>query len=300
MNKKIALIKKLAQELSLDELGGKNTSDVEIGAPPPKANPTKAVYHDPSALAVKTMQETMKSLALAVEGMSPMHKLQPEDKAKEGFKNFITDQYLTDQKDQSQVVNSLKGLLSSTFKIDGGWGSKTNEALNQIYAFAYGLLQLEGDFGLNNKIYNAGNLNEFKQLLTDGMNLKGEEKKERATQITAHLKAILNLYKHFEEQMLSKAELRTLVEGTSAFEQYTNKSAPNTLTVEDEQLINNEAKLPISYVAPKQPNKKLDYLPLSALTSKENYLKWMTETAGLTENMAMQVFNNVIKPKVEA
>jgi hypothetical protein len=60
------------------------------------------------------------------------------------------------------------------------------------------------------------------------------------------------------------------------------------------------ARVSVTYDAPALPAKKLDYIPLKALRTKQDYLDWMMKYAGYkTEEEAINTFNTVIKPKID-
>lgn len=254
-------------------------------------------------------------------------------KGKKAFNDFIAEQYIgpldpslkgvewdanddirdhaskkqteTDIYELDAVMNTLNkiGGEKSEFKVDGDWGFRTDNALKNILGFTYSLLQLQGDFGLNNKVYDHTKWEQFKNLVSGykvengKVKLSPQDKNERAAKIVEHLNGITKLYDDFRKQILAKPEFRPFIEGQRNFDKYPGSSA---LTPEDKSLANSNQKLTgIIYFAPKIKGSKLDYIPLKALTSKQEYLKWMAD-AGLDEAKAISVFNNVIKPRVGA
>lgn len=258
--------------------------------------------------------------------------------SKKSFNDFIAEQYLgalnedkkgvewtkdpkittLPEKNRSQtdiyeldvVMDTLRriGTSSKEFKIDGNWDFRTNNALKNIMGFAYGLLQLEGDFGLENNLYTYEDWQNFSDLMS-GYTVQGntvmlspKDKMTRAQNITKHLKGINSLYNHFRQQVLARPEFRPTIEGKRPFEKYdiqgTNK---DVLSPQENQMTKSDAaKISITYIAPGLPDKKLDYIPLKALTSKEEYLKWMRDYAGNSEASSINIFNRVIKPKIES
>lgn len=261
-------------------------------------------------------------------------------KAKKSFNDFVAEQYMggldeenkgsewsknpgivthpnkhqtqTDVYELDVVMNTLSriGGERSEFKADGNWDWRTNNALKNMLGFAYALLQLEGDFGLSNTVYSLANWQSFKNLLSgyqvDGnkVNLDPETKKDKALNITKHLKAITRLYNNFRQQVTARPEYRPFIEGKRSFDQYdSHGSNKDTLNPTEQQMAKSDImKIDgISYIAPRLPTKKLNYVPLKALSSKEEYLKWMLEYAGVpNEDTAWKIFNNIIKPKIEA
>jgi hypothetical protein len=260
----------------------------------------------------------------------------PVKKSKKAFNDFVAEQYIggldanlkgvewtpsqhmnthsnkaktqTDVYELDAVMNTLSriGSEKSEFTADGNWGFRTDNALRNILGFAYALLQLEGDFGLSNNVYTTGNWDQFNKLLS-GYKVEGEkvlltpeQKSERAAKITDHLKSITKLYDQFRKQVTARPEFRPFIEGQKTFDKY--PGAGEALSPEEVALAkSNKTQLNgISYVAPGVPKRKLDFIPLKALTSKDEYMKWMVDYAGLDEASAVKVFNSVIKPKIEA
>lgn len=257
--------------------------------------------------------------------------------SKKSFNDFIAEQYLgeldddkkgvewsTNQKvtslqnkKQTQtdiyeldvVMNTLRRIGASTkeFVADGKWDFRTDNALRNIMGFAYALLQLEGDFGLENNFYSFDHWKNFNKALSgykinNGLvQLNAVQKIARANAIIKHLKAITKLYSHFRQQVLARPEFRPTIEGKRLIDRYSAQgSNKDVLTEQEDQMSKTDTiKLPITYIAPALPGKKLDYLPIKALRNKEEYLKWMVEYAGNSEATAINIFNRVIKPKIE-
>lgn len=260
----------------------------------------------------------------------------PVKKSKKAFNDFVAEQYIgpldnklkgvewaagehttshsqkkstqTDVYELDAVMNTLNriGSEKGEFNADGNWGFRTDNALRNILGFAYALLQLEGDFGLSNNIYTSANWEQFKKILSDykvdgeKVLLSPEQKSAKAVEITKHLKNITKLYDQFRRQVTARPEFRPFIEGQRTFDKYPGTSA--ALSPEEVAVSKSDSNKisGINYVAPALPNRKLDFIPLKALTNKAEYLKWMVDYAGLDEASAIKVFNNVIKPKIEA
>lgn len=262
----------------------------------------------------------------------------PEVKgAKKSFNDFIAEQYLggldedkkgvewspdqrvtslqgkkqtqTDIYELDVVMNTLRRIGASTkeFVADGKWDFRTDNALRNIMGFAYALLQLEGDFGLENNFYSFDHWKNFSKALSgykikDGVvQLNAAHKAARANAIIKHLKAITKLYAHFRRQVLARPEFRPTIEGKRLIDRYSAQgSNKDVLTPQEDQMSKSDAvKIPVTYSAPRLPGAQLDYLPIKALRSKEEYLKWMVGYAGNTDTAAIDIFNKVIKPKIE-
>lgn len=258
--------------------------------------------------------------------------------SKKSFNDFIAEQYLgsldddkkgvewnkdthvttlpgkqktqTDIYELDVVMDTLRrvGASSKEFIADGKWDFRTDNALKNIMGFAYALLQLEGDFGLDNSTYTFDNWKDFNKNMTgykieNGIvKLNSVQKLTRANKITGHLKAITKLYNHFRQQVLARPEFRPTIEGKRSFEKYDSQGTnKDILTGDEDQMSKSDVvKIPITYIAPGLRNKKLDYIPLKALRNKEEYIKWMVDYAGNTEASAINIFNRVIKPKIES
>jgi hypothetical protein len=287
-------------------------------------------------LAQAVMQDANSS-TMSLKNRDTLHQdaTQPVQESKKSFNDFIAEQYMggldeenkgvewtknpdvvthpdkkqtqTDIYELDAVMNTLSriGSEKGEFKADGNWDWRTQNALKNMLGFAYSLLQLEGDFGLSNHIYNIANWNVFKTTLGDNSNaLSVDQKKNKAAIITKHLKAITKLYNDFRQQVIARPEFRPYLEGKRSFDKY-DQSGTNKDTLTPQELQMSKSDVPkidgISYIAPGLPDKKLNYIPLKALSSKEEYLKWMLDYAGIKdEDLALRLFNNVIKPKIEA
>lgn len=276
---------------------------------------------------VREMQTAMHTLAEAVVRNSVPNQNQTDKTSKKSFNDFISTQYVSsldesnkgvawdtnkpDTQKLDSVMSTFQRIMAgpSEFKIDGKWGFKTDNSLRNIMGFAYALLQLAGDFGLPNNIYQYSNWKHFNELMSGYqvenriVKLSPEEKDAKAVDLTKHIKAITKLYTHFRQQVISRPEYRPLIEGKRPFDKYTSSgSNKDALTTAEDQLSQPDTQKieNISYAAPALSEKKLNYIPLNALRSKADYLKWMMEYAGNSEEMSVNIFNSTIKPKIES
>ena len=300
-------------------------------APPgsPNAKPAISAPAVTGSNKVKEMQSAMHALAESVIRDSASSQNQTDKTSKKSFNDFISTQYVSSldennkgvawdankSKPNTQELDSVMSTFQrimagpSEFKIDGNWGFKTDNSLRNIMGFAYALLQLAGDFGLPNNIYQYSNWKHFNELMSGYqvenriVKLSSEEKDAKAVDLTKHIKAINKLYTHFRQQVISRPEYRPLIEGKRPFDKY-NSSGSNkdALTTAEDQLSQSDTQKieNISYAAPALSEKKLNYIPLNALRSKADYLKWMMEYAGNSEEMSVNIFNSTIKPKIES
>lgn len=254
-------------------------------------------------------------------------------KSKKSFNDFIAEQYIgnlddslkgvewsTDHKNTNlqdkgktqtdiyeldAVMNTLNRIGGEKTELiaDGHWEFRTDNALRNILGFAYSLLQLQGDFGLSNTTYTSANWKNFKDLLSDytvkdnKVLLTPQQKNEKAAKIIPHLNSISRLYEQFRKQVTARPEFRPFIEGQRGFDKYKAKTSisPNEVA----QAKSDEVGITINYTNPLN-NKKINIVPLAALVNKNEYLSWMKNVAGLDETSAVKLFNEVIKPKVEA
>jgi len=289
----------------------------------------KAVIQD-------SLSETMRNKSPS--DSTPIEAPDPQKKAKKSFNDFIASNYIggldedqkgvewsqdtsvnTYQKKQvaqsdiyelDVVMHTLKmlGGQKSEMAADGVWSFRTDNALRNIMGFATALLQLEGDFALNNgNIYTSDNLRALKQSLSgytvkDGVvNLSAKRKKERASDITKHLKGITKLYNNFRAQVTAKPEYRPLIEGDRAFDSYSYKgsNADNLTSEEKTFAFLDDSKLEgVNYYAPNEIGRKMTYIPYKALTSKSAYMAWMVDHIGVTAAIALKIFETVVKPTI--
>ncbi len=276
----------------------------------PSSN-TKGVVKSPQS-SISTMQSLLKDL-----GQTINTDQFSENKFKENFNNLVAQYSLTPQDEQNKAnldPNPTSNLdmknaaeFLSKIKVDGGWGPLTTQGLAYSLKLAISIMRMVKDLknaGVNIAfdVYKEGNLNEFYQLLPqikdNKVMLTFDEKRIRATELTKHLKAIISLYHQVMDNIINKLEFRPLLDEKSSFENYTSVSsglAPSELNFLSENM---KAKYPVNYIAPKAEGGKMNYIPMYALTSKEQYFKWMS-SLGVNEETATKIFNNVIRPQIE-
>lgn len=258
--------------------------------------------------------------------------------AKKGFNDFIAEQYLgtldedkrgvewtadsvvtshpgkkitqSDPYELDVVMNTMQriGSGSREFQADGNWQFRTDNALRNILGFAYALLQLDSDFGLDSgtKIYSLDTWRQFQKLLSGYQVVNGQvkmsinEKSKRAEQIIPHLQAITKLYHDFRLKVTSNPNYRPLLEGDRGYEKY-DKVGTSTeqLTLEEDQLVKSPDAVVPGLMVSLRPHEGPRPIPLAALTSKDVYLAWMKEK-GIGETQATNIFHNQIEKFVKA
>lgn len=258
--------------------------------------------------------------------------------AKKGFNDFIAEQYLgaldedkrgvewtadshvtshpgkkvtqSDPYELDVVMNTMQriGAGAKEFQADGNWQFRTDNALRNILGFAYALLQLDSDFGLDSgtKIYGLDAWRQFQKLLSGYQVVNGQvkmspaDKSKRAEQIIPHLKSITKLYHDFRLKVTSNPSYRPLLEGDRGYEKY-DKVGTSTeqLTPEEDQVTKSPDAIVPGLMVSLRPHEGPRPIPLMALTSKDAYLAWMKEK-GIGETQATSVFHNQIEKFVNA
>lgn len=240
------------------------------------------------------MQTAMKKLSQDI--MLGTHVTSPNPQQAETpkgtFNDFLAGHY---SENGGQLTEALKQLSGGQkdFAVDGKWGPQTEGGLYKIADFTDALVKLATEFKIpTDELSNplaAQYLRE--KTLEDIKKMTNTERNKRAKEIIPHLEAINKLYNQIMTQITKNPFNMKKME---------EKVQMNTFTPAEEKLMQSDAKVSgVSYPAPKLPEQKLDYIPLKALTSKEEYFKHMANI-GASEQDAINIFNNEIKPKIEA
>lgn len=214
-------------------------------------------------VAVKSMQQELINLAQAVRAQMKLEDLahkpgeavdvrkQQEAVGRGSFGDFITKHYLrtsdvpgtefdpdpskqkmeqkkpSDPTRLSVVMDTMERIgnpKGGEFAADGVWGPRTNAALRNAYALAFGLLKLASDFKLPLTAYNGENLVAFKNMLPeDHTSLDAEQKAEVAPELSKHLKAIQRMYQEIKDGILEKPAYRAFIEADKPFVTYQKK-----------------------------------------------------------------------------
>jgi hypothetical protein len=224
-----------------------------------------------------------------------MNTLPPSKKGVEWNADKTKTQYPQKQPGQTDiyqlnvVMDTLERIgnpYSSEFKVDGVWNWRTDNALRNMLAFTYALIQLEGDFGLkDNGIYTEKDLNTFQQTMSyefipgQDPKLTNDEKKNKAKILTPNLKKVGQLYEDFRRQVLAHPEYRGFIEGTKSFGNY----APTPLVSDEMALINQSRDNPkkgvnmISGLNFGSPSKGVqNSVPLYVLSDMNSFKSYMT------------------------
>lgn len=187
---------------------------------------------------IKNMQEAMQNFAAlatsygavkqpsAPPGKTPSQAPKVDSRKKQ-FNDFITEQYLANAdmkgeeftpdekrtaKDQKQptdlvemniVLNGLQriGSPASELKADNAWDFRTNNALKNIYAFAYGLVNIAKDFGRTDaQSFTDDDLAKMKAAIPedrDPKEIPPPEKAGKAKELTALIKKLTKFYRYY-------------------------------------------------------------------------------------------------------
>lgn len=142
------------------------------------------------------------------------------NKAKTSGKQLVnTDLKQPVRMDTAKENDNLKGVLNTINRIgtpgteqrpDGVWGPRTNNALKQIYALAYAMMELKKDMGLTVEGYSDSDLEELHSLVPDDINTVKNinEKVSKALGITKNLNKLRGLYDNFRETVLNDPNYR--------------------------------------------------------------------------------------------
>lgn len=197
------------------------------------------------------------------------------------------------------------GLPDAKFA-NGAWGPKTNAAIKGVIAAAQDTLAMINELrneGINVNVdaYNSRFLEALKtyvpELKANRANLTPEEQGEWARTIEKHLKGIKAMNEQFNVQVANKGQFRELK--NKALDQYSSARQLAEVDAEEskkiDHYIQNRSLVPISI--PGVANS----IPVIALTSKDQYLKWVHEVykkSPIDEKQAADLFTRVILPQL--
>lgn len=182
------------------------------------------------------------------------------------FGNFLVNQYVNNAKVVGdQFVNidlpepqrtgtamrnvDLKGVINTISRVgrpgkehkpDGIWGTRTDNALKQIYAVGMSLMQFGRDMRME-----VGEFPNYLRTLKDQILNVEEDKSKRAGIITKVIEGLTSLYKSFETNVLEHPELKNLISQEKAFVDH-SEHVPVELSKEEQSLLeaNRSAVIP--------------------------------------------------------
>jgi len=163
---------------------------------------------------------------------------------KDMFSNFMVNKYLRnspvqgveydntktqmDDKNPSTPLKSMYNILETMQRVgnpkvgeqfvDGAWGPRTNNALQNATAIAYAVTQLGKDLGMEMGSIDPNIVNVLGQLVPKKANdIDQKEKLDRAPQLTEILNGVNTLFLNFKQQVFQQPALRNLIEGKAPF-----------------------------------------------------------------------------------
>lgn len=259
--------------------------------------------------AIKAMQDAMQRFAAGVTKYS-FKKTKPGEKpvvddSKKPFNDFITEQYMTDSPIKGQeystdpnrqklqdkqptdliemnnVIDGLKRIGSpgtppgSELKADSVWDFRTNNALKNIYAFAYALVNLSKDFGRTNiQSFNDDDLTKMSELIPKEDNpasLPAAEKTAKAKELTALINKLSNFYSYYVEAIAQHpAYVRHIIGEEPLMTIKPGGGDPIAFTPEEQKMMQNVDQLTVNFGQ--------GPLPLSALKNLNLFREFLTET----------------------
>jgi len=297
--------------------GGSAPSDAgpPIGSAPSDAGPapgntqkgTSTNVGISSSPAVKEMQQAIKTFATAVSSYSATKESNLGVSGRKPFNDFITEQYLANsdvkgvewskdptvisQKQKSPtttpltemeyVINSFERIGASKNEVmnDGRWDFRTNNALQNIYAFADALIKLAKDFKIQlNVSFDDNDLSNLDKNTPTNEHLKDISRKDPkkisivAKNLTVLITKLTAFYNAYVIQIAKNPQFKSYIEGAALININTKPQA-SVKTPKENQLL----QQPNQFVQIKQlPNSSGQQvpmqapIPLSAFSSKES------------------------------
>lgn len=313
------------------------------GGPPsrpsatPQAQPGAYVNPVPD---IKNMQEAMQEFASVATSYGAAHQQsgppgkQPPakvDSRKKQFNDFITEQYLANSdlkgeeftpdekrtaKEQKQpsdliemniVVNGLQriGSPQSELKADNMWDFRTNNALKNIYAFAYGLVTLSKDFGRTDaQSFTDADLGKMKELIPedrDPKDIPAAEKSTKAKALTPLIKKLTKFYKYYISNIAMHPGFTRYIAGDESMMTLQKGGGDPTALDKDQQAMMGNIdnlqlganaipyitnKYPLNLPSPKGQGGVIGFgsMPLSVLQNVNTLRAFMTSNLGIPQN----------------
>jgi hypothetical protein len=128
----------------------------------------------------------------------------------------MDDKNPSELKSMFVILDSLKriGTGGSEFQPDGIWGPKTNNALKNVRAIAYGVMKLGPELGMKSDVFDANKLSELSSLIPEkDSDINYANKESRAKQITPLLNGANALYLDYKNQVFTKPAYKRFFEG---------------------------------------------------------------------------------------
>lgn len=260
---------------------------------------------------IKNMQAAMQNFAAAVTKYSFKKATKPGEKpavddSKKPFNDFITETYMMDspikgqefspdparQKQQEKqptdliemnnVIDGLRrigspdrpGMSGNELKADNVWDFRTNNALKNIYAFAYALVNLSKDFGRTNvNSFGDADLNKMADLIPKEENpssMPAAEKKEKAKALVPVINKLTTFYQYYVDAIANHpAYVRYIIGEEPLMTVKPGGGDPLALNEEEKKLMPNLDQLTVNFGQ--------GPLPLSAFKNLNYFRQFLTE-----------------------
>jgi hypothetical protein len=264
------------------------------------------------AIDIKNMQQAMQQFASAVTKYSfkkptVAHGKPTVDDSKKPFNDFITEQYMmdspikgqefsadptrqkmhekqpTDLIEMNNVIDSLKriGTSANELKADNTWDFRTNNALKNIYSFAYALVNLSKDFGRTNvNSFNDEDLSKMAELIPKEENpseISVEDKIAKSKALVPVIKKLTNFYNYYVDAIANHpGYVRYIIGEEPLMTIKPGDGDPLALTAEEQKMMPNLDQLSVDFG--KGP------LPLSAFKNINYFRQFLTEQMNYQPN----------------
>jgi len=260
---------------------------------------------------IKKMQQAMQNFAAAVTKYSFNKPQKPGDKptvndSKKPFNDFITEAYMadspikgeeysTDPTRQTQqqkqptnliemntVIDGLKriGSRGSELRADNMWDFRTNNALKNIYAFAYSLVNLSKDFGRTNvQSFDDGDLSKMAELIPKEENPKDIPAAEKSTKAKALIPLINKLttfYNYYVDQIANHPAYVRYIIGEEPLMNIKPGGDPLEYKDDEKELLSRVNDLSVNFGQ--------GPIPLSALQSEEALVDYLATSMRVSRN----------------
>lgn len=222
------------------------------------------------------------------------------------FGNYIAQNYLRKAPDKglesgstapathmSSITESMSRIGNAAKELtpDGAWGPKTNRALHDAHAFAFAMLKLAKDFGLQTTAYDDGNLQKF-IIRKEDTEYTIVEKQQQAPILTLHINAIIKMFEEVKRGVIDNPEHKPYIEGNQplvSYKKILNKSTQDKKTDEFRNMLLKNPMMtnaiPVKVPVPGgAEGATLDgSIKYSDLINLESFKKWYTNGEGSVE-----------------
>lgn len=222
------------------------------------------------------------------------------NKAKTTGKQLVnTDIRQPTRMDTAKPNDNFKGVLDTIQRIgtpgqehkpDGNWGSRTNNALKQVYSLAHALMGVINDMGLQLDSYTDKDLEELYNLIPpDITKVSINEKVQKAGIIAKNLDKLRGLYDTFRESILNNKTYRAHIVQEKPLTISKQQTTVPSLSDYEKSLYE---KYKATEIDATLNGKKITVMPYN-LTSMDNFKKFLNSKKNiLTQEELVAVNNN--------